>query len=201
MASAFGRWTSCFRRARARSSKKASTRLSRWSRRRGSCAWAQALGNELSGFRFDSSMYREAWCPLWGVIGNKGPAMLTWFWFVGKGNLNECQKVIPREGNRFGYGSKLSNQKTAGFSPCFHLPSHFGVPRFLSRENPFGPNVLNRCPMDLRRAPAPSAPPAACPWRSGRRCPRCGARAPAPRPICRAEADGSAGKARCKTGC
>ena len=37
---------------------------------------------------------------------------------------------------QIGYGSKLNQQGTAGFSPCFHLPGiHFGGP--ISDPQPF----------------------------------------------------------------
>ena len=42
-------------------------------------------------------------------------------------SLLMLQPIFYSDSRRFGYGSKLSHQGTAGFGPCFHLPGfHFG---------------------------------------------------------------------------
>ena len=62
----------------------------------------------------------------------------TWNrWHPTSGSLFDFPSNHPVKGHRLktrrthGYGSKLTNQGTTGFSHRFHLPRHFGVTRFL----------------------------------------------------------------------
>ena len=59
-----------------------------------------------------------------------------------------CARDLPGPQTN-GYGSKVNHQKTAGFSPCFHLLGfHLGYP-FLTQTQRGGPGEFDSCGKDL----------------------------------------------------